>query len=208
MEKHKITQLDRIARYADLIQKQAGKAVRPYRADGYVNMMTRYGTQKDASEQYKCVPEDGVPVELLTMYYEGNGLFAKIIDTPAEDGAVFFAAGVFYYFRPEQVRALCAAMAERFPGGRLVFDAAGPTAVKLMLKTWVKQAGIRDVGAYFSVRDPARELSPWTVGIAVSSGGYMQGYQKLRGPGIRPLHRLLAQLPVGPLKLRIVRMDF
>ena len=39
------------------------------------------------------------------------------IDTPTEDGAVFFAAGVFYYFRTEQVRALCAAMAERFPGG-------------------------------------------------------------------------------------------
>ena len=130
------------------------------------------------------------------------------IDTPAEDGAVFFAAGVFYYFRTEQVRALCAAMAERFPDGRLVFDAAGPTAVKLMLKTWVKQAGIRDVGAYFSVRDPARELSPWTDRIAVSSRGYMQGYQKLRGPGIRPLHRLLAQLADGPLKLRIVRMDF
>lgn len=85
MEKHKITQLDRIARYADLIQKQAGKAVRPYRADGYVNMMTRYGTQKDASERYKFVPEDAVPDELLTMYYEGNGLFAKIIDTPAEE---------------------------------------------------------------------------------------------------------------------------
>lgn len=85
MEKHKITQLDRIARYADLIQKQAGKALRPYRADGYVNMMTRYGTQKDASEQYKFVPEDAVPDELLTMYYEGNGLFAKIIDTPAEE---------------------------------------------------------------------------------------------------------------------------
>lgn len=130
------------------------------------------------------------------------------IDTPPEDGAVFLAAGVFYYFRTEQVRALCAAMAERFPGGRLVFDAAGPTAVKLMLKTWVKQAGIRDVGAYFSVRDPARELSPWTDRIAVSSRGYMQGYQKLRGPGIRPVHRLLARLADGPLKLQIVRMDF
>ena len=69
------------------------------------------------------------------------------IDAPTEDGAVFFAAGVFYYFRTEQVRALCAAMAERFPGGRLVFDAAGPTAVKLMLKTWVKQAGIPDVNS-------------------------------------------------------------
>lgn len=41
------------------------------------------------------------------------------IDTPAEAGAVFFAAGVFYYFQTEQVRALCATMAERFPGGRL-----------------------------------------------------------------------------------------
>lgn len=130
------------------------------------------------------------------------------IDAPTEDGAVFFAAGVFYYFRTEQVRALCAAMAERFPGGRLVFDAAGPTAVKLMLKTWVKQAGIRDVGAYFSVRDPARELSPWTDRIVVSSRGYMQGYQKLRGPGIRPVHRLLARLADGPLKLQIVRMEF
>ena len=130
------------------------------------------------------------------------------IDAPTEDGAVFFAAGVLYYFRTEQVRALCAAMAERFPGGRLVFDAAGPTAVKLMLKTWVKQAGIRDVGAYFSVRDPARELSPWFDRIAVSSRGYMQGYQKLRGPGIRPVHRLLARLADGPLKLQIMRIEF
>ena len=130
------------------------------------------------------------------------------IDTPTEDGAVFFAAGVFYYFRTEQVCALCAAMAERFPGGRLVFDAAGPTAVKLMLKTWVKQAGIRDVGAYFSVQDIAKELTAWSDRISVSSRGYMLGYQPLRGPGIRPIHRLLARIADGPMKLQIVRMDF
>lgn len=85
MGNQKMTQLDRIRRYADLIQKQSGRAVRPYRADGYVNMMTRYGTQKDSSENYKYIPESAVPDELLTMYYEGNGLFAKIIDTPAEE---------------------------------------------------------------------------------------------------------------------------
>ena len=130
------------------------------------------------------------------------------IDTPLEDGAVFFAAGVFYYFRTEQVQTLCAAMAERFPGGRLVFDAAGPTAVKLMLKTWVKQAGIRDVGAYFSVRDAEKELSDWSDRISVSSRGYMLGYQPLQGPGIRPIHRLMARIADGPLKLRIVRMAF
>ena len=38
-------------------------------------------------------------------------------------------------------------MAERFPGGRLAFDVAR------MLKTWVKQTGITDIGAYFSVKD-------------------------------------------------------
>ena len=57
------------------------------------------------------------------------------------------------------IRQLVKTMAEHFPGGRLVFDAAGKTAVKLMLKTWVKQAGIKDVGAYFSVKDAKGELS-------------------------------------------------
>lgn len=130
------------------------------------------------------------------------------IDTPPADGAVFFAAGVFYYFRTEQVQALCAAMARRFPGGRLVFDAAGPTAVKLMLKTWVKQAGIRDVGAYFSVQDAEKELAAWSDRLTVSSRGYMLGYQPIRGPGIRPIHRLLARIADGPMKLKIVRMEF
>lgn len=72
-------------RYTDFIERQSGGAVRPYRADGYVNMMTKYGTEQDQSEQYKFAPEEQVPDELLTMYYEGNGLFAKIIDTPAEE---------------------------------------------------------------------------------------------------------------------------
>lgn len=124
------------------------------------------------------------------------------------DGAVFFAAGVFYYFQTEQVRRLCAALAERFPGGRLVFDAAGPAAVKLMLKTWIKQADIRNVSAYFSVRDAAKELGAWSDRLTASSRGYMQGYQALRGPRIRPLHRLLARIADGPMKLQIVRMDF
>lgn len=42
----------------------------------------------------------------------------------ASGGAVFFAAGVFYYFLTEQVRALVQAMTKAFPGSRLVFDAA------------------------------------------------------------------------------------
>ena len=125
-----------------------------------------------------------------------------------EDGAVLFAAGVFYYFTTEEVKALVTGIAKRFPGGRLVFDAAGQTAVRLMLKTWVKQAGIRDVGAYFSVRDAEKELTSWSNRISISSRGYMLGYQDLRGPGIRNIHRLLAGIADGPMKLQIVRMEF
>lgn len=82
---NEITQSDRIMRYAHLIQMQTGKAVRPFNEDGYVNLMTRYGTSKDSSTQYKFAPEPPVPNDVLTRHYEGNGLFAKIIDAPAEE---------------------------------------------------------------------------------------------------------------------------
>ena len=86
MDDRRKDQAERIVkRYAHLIEIQAGKAVRPYRADGYVNMMNKYGTSKDTTEGYRFRAEPVVPDELLTMYYEGNGLFAKIIDTPAEE---------------------------------------------------------------------------------------------------------------------------
>lgn len=78
-------QMDVIRRYAHLIEKQTGKAVRPYRMDGYVNLMNRYGTAKDPAEHYQFQREPDVPDDTLTTIYEGNGLFAKIIDTPAEE---------------------------------------------------------------------------------------------------------------------------
>ena len=130
------------------------------------------------------------------------------IDADPADGTVLFAAGVFYYFTTKQVQRLVISMAERFPGGRLVFDGAGKTSVKLMLKTWVKQAGIKDVGAYFSIKDAKEELELWSPLLSVSSRGYMQGYRKLEGPGVKPIHRLLAKIADGPLHLQIVRVKF
>lgn len=126
----------------------------------------------------------------------------------ASEGAVFFAAGVFYYFTSEQVRALVRAMAERFPGGRLVFDAANRTAVKLMLKTWIKTADIQDIGVYFSVSDAEKELSAWGGNMKVSSRGYMYGYNDLKDPSISGFFRLLAKVGDGMMKMRIIRLDF
>lgn len=123
-------------------------------------------------------------------------------------GAVFFAAGVFYYFPKDQVKALVQAMAAAFPGGKLVFDAAGKSAVKLMLKTWIKTAKIQDVGAYFAVSDPKAELSPWSEALRVSSKGYMLGYSDLRDPSVPGFYRFLSRVGDGMMKMQIVRLDF
>ena len=80
--------------------------------------------------------------------------------------------------------------------------------LKLMLKTWIKQAEIKDVGAYFYVSDAAAELGSWSSRLKVSSRGYMLGYFPLDDPNVRPVHRLLARLGDGPMKMQIVRVDF
>lgn len=121
-------------------------------------------------------------------------------------GAIFFAAGVFYYFKREQVKRIFRAMAERFPGARLVFDSCGPLGVKMMLKTWVKQAGIKDVSAYLAVRD-AQELASADPMIKASSRGYMRGYRK-PGKDIRLLYRVLSYIGDEWIGMKIVRLDF
>ncbi len=126
----------------------------------------------------------------------------------ASRGAVFFASGVFYYFLTEQVKKLVCAMAQAFPGGVLVFDAANRAAGKLLLKTWLKNAKIRNVGAYFAVSDAKRELSEWSSAIRVSSCGYMLGYRDLKEPSVSAFFRFLAKVGDGIMKMQIVRIEF
>ncbi len=123
-------------------------------------------------------------------------------------GAVFFASGVFYYFLTQQVKALVQGMADAFPGGVLVFDAANRTAVKMIAKTWLKTAKIKDVGAYFAVSDAERELSPWDSRLQVSSRGYMLGYNDLKDPSVSGFFRFLARIGDGGMKMQIVKIGF
>ena len=131
--------------------------------------------------------------------------FDQIDDT---NGVVFFAAGVFYYFVKEDVKTIVCDMAKRFKGGKLVFDGAGKAAVKLMLKTWIKDAKIKDVNAYFAVNDIKKEIEPWDINIKVSSKGYMLGYHLLDTIKINPLYRLLSTVGDNMMKMQIVRIDF
>ena len=126
----------------------------------------------------------------------------------ASGGAVFFASGVFYYFLTEQVKALVQAMADAFPGSMLVFDPANRTAVKMIAKTWLRTAKIKDVGAYFAVSDAERELSPWDSRLQVSSKGYMLGYNDLKDPSVSGFFRFLAKVGDNGMKMQIVKIRF
>lgn len=67
------------------MQEESKEQTVEHRADGYKNLMNKYGTSDDVSEQYRF--ESGEPVTdiELTINYEENGLFSKIIDIPADD---------------------------------------------------------------------------------------------------------------------------
>lgn len=56
-----------------------------FRADGYLNMLNKVGTKQDNGTAWDFVSGGYVPDQKLTDLYVENGLFAKIIDRPAED---------------------------------------------------------------------------------------------------------------------------
>ena len=125
----------------------------------------------------------------------------------SSNGAVFFAAGVFYYFRTEEVKKLFAAMAERFPGAVLAFDACNERGAKLMRKTWLREAGITDVSAFFSLEDEA-ELRDWSGRFAsVTAKSYMRGYRDIyRDVGL--FHRLMIRFCDSMVKMKIIKIEF
>ena len=144
--------------------------------------------------------EENIPCDL-----NDTAWFSQI---DASGGAVFFASGVFYYFLTEQVKALVQGMADTFPGGVLVFDAANRTAVKMIAKTWLKSAKIRDVGAYFAVSDALQEIGAWDSRLQVTSRGYMLGYTDLKDPSVSGFFRFLAKVGDGMMKMQIVKIRF
>ena len=144
--------------------------------------------------------EENIPCDLNNTEW-----FAKI---DASGGAVFFASGVFYYFLTEQIKALVQRMADAFPGGVLVFDAANRTAVKMIAKTWLKSAKIKDVGAYFAVSDAPKEIGEWDNRLRVTSRGYMLGYNDLKDSSVSGFFRFLAKVGDGMMKMQIVKINF
>lgn len=76
----------------EYVREQNGKRIlkmksgeKDNRMDGYMNMLNKYGTTQDSSTAYTYSADGLVSDMELTDQYISNGLFAKIIDAPAEE---------------------------------------------------------------------------------------------------------------------------
>ena len=125
----------------------------------------------------------------------------------ASGGAVFLAAGVFYYFKINDLKVLFDAMAAKFPDGVLAFDSCNARGAKMMPKTWLKEAGIEDVNAYFSLEDE-QELRSWSRHFAsVTAKSYMRGYRDIYND-VGLFHKLMIRFCDSLVKMKIVRIEF
>ena len=125
----------------------------------------------------------------------------------ATNGAVFFAAGVFYYFKTEEVKKLFRTMAERFPGAVLAFDSCNARGAKMMRSTWLKEAGITDVSAFFSLENE-RELAGWSENFrSVTAKSYMRGYRGIYG-NVGLVHKLMIHFCDSLVRMKIIKIEF
>ena len=133
--------------------------------------------------------------------------FSWMDQIDAANGAVFFAAGVFYYFKTEQIKALFCEMANRFPGAALAFDSCNKRGAKMMMRTWLKEAGITDVSAFFSLEDEA-VLRTWSNAFAsVTAKSYMRGYRDIY-QDVGAFHKLMIHFCDRLVKMKIVKICF
>ena len=134
--------------------------------------------------------------------------FSWMDQIDAANGAVLYAAGVFHYFTAQQIRDMVVAMADKFPGGRLVFDSVGKFGRDVLMKGTLKNMGMDDVSGLFYVNDES-DLKGWSSKVKLmTKKSYMQGYYKLDDPNIRGIHRFLARLCDSLAKMYIYQMEF
>lgn len=134
-----------------------------------------------------------------------NTEWMKRIDT--SKGVIMLAAGVFYYFQKSEMQKLVSAMGSYFPSGSvLVFDIANKKAVKLMLKTYLKDIDF-DYELFY-VEDGGKEINSWMGKGSVSSRGYMLGYNDLKNEGISGPFRFLSKVGDGFMKMCILKLAF
>ena len=89
----------------------------------------------------------------------------------------------------------------------MAFDSCNERGAKLMRKTWLKEAGITDVSAFFSLENE-KELESWSDHFAaVTAKSYMRGYRDIyKNVGL--FHKLMIRFCDSLVKMKIVKIVF
>ena len=122
-------------------------------------------------------------------------------------GAVFFAAGVFYYLKKEEIKKLSEGLSRHFPKGVLVFDSCNKTGARMMTKIWLKEAGISNVDALFSLEDE-KEIEKWDGNFKkVNARSYMRGYRDIMNE-LGLFHKAMIWFCDHIVRMKIVKIEF
>ncbi len=77
----------------------------------------------------------------------------------------------------------------------------------MMRRTWLKEAGITDVNAFFSLEEPDEIRSRSGNFASVTSKSYMRGYRDIYRD-VRLFHKLMIRFCDGLVNMRIVKIEF
>ena len=82
-------------------------------------------------------------------------------EIPKENGVLFFAAGVFYYFEEEQIKEFFNSLAAAFINCELFFDSASPFGVKVANQKVIKEGGMDETAILkWGIKEP-RQMESW-----------------------------------------------
>ena len=89
----------------------------------------------------------------------------------------------------------------------LTFDSCNERGAKLMRKTWLKEAGITDVSAFFSLENE-KELESWNSRFAsVTARSYMRGYRDIY-KDVELFHKLMIRFCDSLVRMKIIKITF
>ena len=129
------------------------------------------------------------------------------IDRDAAAGTLLLAAGVFQYFHEEELMPMVARMAERFPGGTLLFEATSKRGLR-WANRFVRGAGIKNAAMHFAV-DRAADLARWSERLDITEEPYFQDIPRSGIPLLTRLTLLAAEQISGGFGLaKTIRIRF
>ena len=92
-----------------------------------------------------------------------------------QDNVLFVSDGVLYYFEADEVKTFLTRLADRFPGGEVLFDAASPYGVKAANKLVITRGGLDERSFLkWGLQDPLT-LSSWDRRLQVEGTYYYFG---------------------------------